>query len=151
MRYAIALLLVGCSSAPAPVPSATAAPPVVLTPGQAAFESTCAVCHQASGSGVPGTFPPLAGSEWVRGKAEVPIAVVLRGLQGPLKVGGMSYAGSMPPQPLDDAQIAEILTYVRSSWGNDAGPVTAAEVSKVRARVGKGDPWSEEALKKAFR
>lgn len=153
MRYLFAtLMLVGCAPTPPPPPppATTSATPVAMKPGQAAFETTCAVCHQASGSGLPGTFPPLAGSEWVKGSPERPIAVVLRGLQGPLKVGGMTYSGSMPPQPLEDQEIAEILTYVRSSWGNAAGPVTAAQVAAVRKKVGTGDPWSEEALHKAF-
>ncbi|MBX3171119.1 MAG: cytochrome c [Candidatus Eremiobacteraeota bacterium] len=104
--------------------STPSASPAGLKPGQAAFESTCAACHQASGMGVPGTFPPLAGSEWVNGAPEVPIAVVLRGVQGAFKVAGMNYSGSMPSHrdTLKDDQIAEILTYVRSSWGNSAAP-----------------------------
>lgn len=152
MRNVIAyILLAGCS---APPPSAPVVTPVVLRPvlrpGQAAFESTCGACHQASGLGMPGTFPPLAGSSWAVGAPEVPVAIVLRGLQGPLKVGEMSYSGSMPAQPLKDAEIAEILTYVRSSWGNAASAVTVDQVAAVRKRVGQGGQWSEAELRKAL-
>ena len=119
MRQFIAyfFVLVGCAPAPPVAPPSSAPPPVALRPGQAAFETTCATCHQASGLGMPGTFPPLAGSEWVLGKPEIPIAIVLRGLQGPLKVGDNHYSNSMPPHRdlLKDEQIAEILSYVRSS------------------------------------
>lgn len=148
MRHFIAyfFMLSGCAPAP-PVARPSSAPPVALRPGQAAFESTCATCHQASGLGIPGNFPPLAGSEWVLGKPDIPIAIVLRGLQGALKVRGNSYSNTMPPHRdlLKDEQIAAILTYVRSSWGNSAGPVTAAQVAGVRKRVGPGEPlWQAE-------
>jgi mono/diheme cytochrome c family protein len=99
---------------------------------------------------MPGTFPPLAGSEWVLGKPEIPIAIVLRGLQGPLKVGQSNYSSSMPPHKdlLKDEQIAEILTYVRSSWGNSAGAITSAQVARIRKRAGAGGPWSQAELDK---
>lgn len=154
MRKVIAyLFLAGCSAAPPTPPTTAQVTPATLQPGQAAFESTCAVCHQASGSGVPGTFPPLAGSEWVNGPPEIPIAVVLRGAQGSFKVGGMTYSGSMPPHrdTLKDDQIAEILSYVRSSWGNSASPVTAAQVATLRKSHAQGEPWSEAELRKTFR
>lgn len=83
-----ALLLAGCAPAPTPPPTATAPPPP-SKPGQSAFETTCAVCHQAGGTGLPGTFPPLAGSEWAVGDPEVPIAIVLRGAQGPFAAAGL--------------------------------------------------------------
>ena len=95
----------------------------------------CATCHQQDGQGVPTAFPPLAGSEWVAGPAEVPIRIVLHGLHGPITVKHEPYVGTMAPLGalLDDRQIAAVLTYVRSSWGNRAGPVTEAEVAAVRA------------------
>lgn len=148
-RFLAAFLLAGCAPAPPPPPTATAPPPPPK-PGQSAFETTCAVCHQAGGTGLPGTFPPLAGSEWATGDPEIPIAIVLRGAQGPLKVGANTYNSSMPPQALKDDQIAEILTYVRSSWGNTASAVTPVQVAAVRKRLGSGDPWSESDLRKAF-
>jgi mono/diheme cytochrome c family protein len=91
-----------------------------------------------AGQGVPGTFPPLAGSEWATAaNAALPIRVVLHGLQGPITVKGQKVNGTMPAfgtgQPMNDADVAAVLTYVRSSWGNRAGAVTAADVAKERA------------------
>jgi len=149
---AILFLSAGCAAPATPLASTTATP-VPLRPGQQAFEATCASCHQASGAGVPETFPPLAGSEWVQTPSpEAAIAVVLRGVQGPLRVQWMTYQGSMPPhrELLKDAQISEILTYVRSSWGNQAAAVTPAQVAGVRKRYGAGQPWSEAELSKLF-
>ena len=97
----------------------------------------CATCHQANGAGVPEVFPPLAGSEWVVGRVEVPIAVVLHGVHGVITVKGQRYDNSMLPYgttaPLSDEEIAAVLTHVRSSWGNTASAVSAADVARVRA------------------
>lgn len=97
--------------------------------------ATCAACHQANGQGIPGGFPPLAGSEWVTGKADVPIAIVLHGLQGPITVKGQPYNGVMSPwgTTFSDQEIANVVTYIRSQWGNKAPAVTSADVARVRA------------------
>ncbi len=104
--------------------------------GMAIFLAQCSPCHQADGNGVSGQFPPLAGSEWVL--AEGPnriIRIVLNGLSGPIQVKGSDYNAVMNGfrDSLDDKQIANILTYVRNSWGNKAGLVTPAEVAALRA------------------
>lgn len=113
--------------------------------------ATCSACHQANGQGVPGAFPPLAGSEWVNGKGDVPIAIVLHGLQGPLTVKGQKYNGVMAPwgTTFNDDQIAAVVTYIRSNFGNKAPAVTKADVARVRAatKARKG-AWSEAELKK---
>lgn len=113
--------------------------------------ATCSACHQANGQGVPGAFPPLAGSEWVNGKGDVPIAIVLHGLQGPLTVKGQKYNGVMAPwgTTFNDDQIAAVVTYIRSQWGNKAPAVTKADVARVRAatKAQKG-ALTEAALKK---
>lgn len=97
----------------------------------------CAACHQATGAGLEGAFPPLAGSEYVTGSATVPIAIVLHGLQGEITVKGKKYNSAMMAwgSVLNDADLAATLTYVRSQWGNRAAPVTAAQVRAVRARL----------------
>jgi mono/diheme cytochrome c family protein len=86
---------------------------------------------------MPGAFPPLAGSEWVTGSVDRPIAIVLHGLQGPITVAGTEWNGVMMANgvggPMSDDDIAAVLTYVRSSWGNAASAVTAADVARVRA------------------
>ncbi|MFO1294522.1 MAG: cytochrome c [Rubrivivax sp.] len=102
--------------------------------GAAVYAARCAACHQAAGTGLAGAFPPLAGSEWVAGKAATVVAIVLHGVTGTLTVKGGKYNGVMPtfgPQ-LQDAEVAAVLTHLRSSWGNSAAPITAADVAAVR-------------------
>lgn len=98
---------------------------------------TCTTCHQANGQGVPATYPPLAGSHIATGAPELPIAIVLHGLSGPITVEGKTYNNLMTPwgAVFNDTQIAAVLTYVRSQWGNSAAPVTAAQVAAVRAKT----------------
>jgi len=118
---------------------------------RAVFALTCMACHQTGGQGIPGQFPPLAGSEWVN--AEGPnriIRVVLGGVGGPIGVSGQQFNNSMPPwkDTLSDEQIANVLTFVRSEWGNKAAPVTPDQVKKVRDQVAdRGNPYSEDELK----
>lgn len=113
--------------------------PVVVDPvvlGKRVFNN-CTQCHQDSGKGVPGTYPPLAGSEYVNGNSETLARILLHGLHGELTVKGAKYNGEMPVwSQLKDEQIAAVLTYIRSSWGNQSGPVDPALVQKVRKEDG---------------
>jgi mono/diheme cytochrome c family protein len=150
---AIALVLAACGGekkeeAPAAAPPTAAAAPAAVPQGQYAV---CQTCHQADGNGVPNAFPPLAGSEIATGPSEVPIAIVLHGLQGPLTVHGTTYNGQMAAWgQFSDDDIAATLTYVRSSWGNAAPAVTAAEVATVRAATAsRTTPWTWEELQAA--
>jgi cytochrome c len=118
--------------------------------GKVTYKSTCSACHQAAGQGLPGAFPPLAGSEWVNdadpGKV---IRIVLNGVQGPITVKGTVYQGVMPSHKdlLDDRKVAAILTYIRSSWGNQGGAVKPEEVAKIRAEVSsRASAWTEAEL-----
>lgn len=105
--------------------------------GTALFKKHCSTCHQMDGNGVRHMFPPLAGNEKITGPSADVIRIVLFGLEGPITVNERDYNQPMPPQAyLTDKQISEILTYIRSSWGNKASAVTPAEVSKVR-KAGK--------------
>lgn len=100
--------------------------------------TTCLPCHQANGEGLPGAFPPLAGSEWVNGPAENLIRIQLRGLMGPIKVKGAQYNSVMPPNAaMSDEDIAAVLTYIRSNFGNNAPTVTPEQVKALRSEVGK--------------
>jgi mono/diheme cytochrome c family protein len=108
-------------------------------------------CHQADGQGLAGTFPPLAGSEYATAaNPAVPIRIVLRGMQGPVTVKGVQYNGVMAPfgtgVELSDEQVAAVLTYVRTSWGNAASPITAQQVAAERpaARAAGGAVTAEE-------
>lgn len=108
--------------------------------GAGVYTARCAACHQPTGAGMAGAFPPLDGSEWVVGDPKRPIAVVLKGLQGPIEVKGASFASAMPAQPLDDGEVAAVLTHIRKSWSNQAGPVDASLVAEVRATLGERGP-----------
>jgi mono/diheme cytochrome c family protein len=112
--------------------------PAVMAAGQTEF-AYCQACHAPDGAGMPGLAPPLAGSEWVTGPVENPIRIVLRGLEGPIKVKGVDYnlPLAMAPAPhLSDDQIAAVLTYARNSFGNKASAVTADQVKAFRGEVG---------------
>ena len=102
--------------------------------GEKVFKTYCLVCHQANGAGVPNLYPPLSGTDWVNGDKERLIGVVLNGLQGPIEVDGTTYNSIMVSHShLKDEEIAAVLTYVRSNFGNDSGPITVDEVAEVRA------------------
>jgi cytochrome c oxidase cbb3-type subunit II len=104
--------------------------------GRTLFTANCSACHQASGEGLPGAFPPLKGSGVVnKDDATKHIHVVLDGMQG-ARAGGVVYESVMPPfaAVLSDADIADIIDYERSSWGNHGKPVTAAQVAAERAK-----------------
>ena len=126
--------------------------PYVL--GQRVYANTCARCHQADGLGLPGQYPPLAGSEWVlaAGSARM-IRIVLDAVQGPIQVKGATYDNTMTPwrETLNDQQIAAVITYVRGQkeWGNQASPVTPEQVAAIRektkARAAAG-PWTVPEL-----
>lgn len=112
-----------------------AAGPTRAQLGKVVYMNTCATCHQPNGQGVPGAFPPLAGSEWVTGSEERIVRIVLHGLQGPIKVAGKDYNNVMAPlgAVLKDEQIANVLSYIRAEWGNSAPEVLPETVAKVRA------------------
>ena len=105
---------------------------VTKAPGQLIYEQNCLTCHQANGSGVPNLNPPLRGIDWVLGDKTRLINVLLKGLQGQ-EIEGDMYDNAMPAHDfLTDPQIADVLTYIRSSFGNKADAVTADEVKMVR-------------------
>lgn len=109
---------------------------VSLDRGKAVYSQFCLTCHQADGSGVPNMNPPLTGTKWVLGSKTVLIQQVLKGSQGKVEIDGDFFHNSMPPQPhLTDQQIADVLSYVRNSFGNKASIVTPAEVKVVRAKT----------------
>jgi nitrite reductase (NO-forming) len=102
--------------------------------GKALFEGTCSVCHQGTGAGLPGVFPPLAKSDYLAADTKRAIGVLLHGLSGKVTVNGTEYNSVMPPMnQLNDDEVANILTYVLNSWGNAGGRIDASDVKKVRA------------------
>ncbi|MBN8418199.1 MAG: cytochrome c [Verrucomicrobia bacterium] len=126
-----------------------------LARGQTVYMQVCFACHQPTGLGLPGMFPPLASSDWVAAKKpDRIIRMVLHGFTGPITLNGKPFASPaplMPPQgaALSDTQIADVLTYVRSSFGNKAGAVTPAEVAAIReAEKARSAMWTEAEILK---
>ncbi|MBA3881971.1 MAG: cytochrome c [Chthoniobacterales bacterium] len=119
--------------------------------GKKVYSANCATCHQGSGLGVAGQYPPLAGSEYVLGSTRRLGMILLKGLEGPLTVKGAQY-GSAVMQPwektLTDAKIADVLTYIRQEWGNSAGPVAPEGVAALRKEIaGHAGSFHESDLK----
>lgn len=115
--------------------------------GAVLFASLCAACHQANGQGLPGVFPPLAGSEWVNGRDSTVAAIVLHGITGSLSVKGSTFNGAMPAfgGQLSDEQIAAVLSFLRGQWGNHATPVTPETVAQARdAHKSRTAPFAGE-------
>lgn len=130
----------------------TAGPdPMVI--GKKVFTQSCVVCHQSNGEGLPGQFPPLAGSEWVLSESwhgdNHLVKLTLLGLQGPIEVKGAVYNGAMPGwSQLTDVQISAVLTYIRNEWGNQASAITPDHVKQIREELkGRTDPLTQDQLK----
>lgn len=118
--------------------------------GKSLFTGTCQACHQSSGQGLPGQYPPLAGSEFVLGGERRLVSIVLKGLQGPLTIHGQSFNGQMPgwEASLNDKKLAAILTYVRSEWGNKASEVSPEGVAALRAELAsRAESWTEPEIR----
>ena len=102
--------------------------------GKALFNGTCSVCHQSNGAGLPGVFPPLAGSDYLNADPKRAVGAVIHGLSGKLTVNGKEYDSVMPPMnQLNDDEVANILTYALNSWGNKGGQVKTSDVKAIRA------------------
>lgn len=103
-------------------------------PGKAVYINNCLDCHQADGSGVPGMHPPLSAGSWVGKDPKELVAILMKGLNGKVEVNGETYNDFMPSQAhLTDEEMAAVLSYVRSSFGNNFGQVNADLVKKIRS------------------
>ncbi|GAB3246535.1 c-type cytochrome [Chitinimonas naiadis] len=113
--------------------------------GAALFTANCVACHQAGGTGVPGVFPPLAGSEWVNGDPGVVTQILLHGISGKLTVKGQPFQGQMPnfSGKFNDEEMAAVLTHIRKAWGNTGTPIDAAAVKVQRDKSkDRTAPWN---------
>jgi nitrite reductase (NO-forming) len=123
--------------------------------GKAVYMATCMVCHQLNGAGLPGAFPPLGKVEYANGDARRAVAIVLKGINAPLTVNGMTYVVPMPqpdiayPMLKEDKNVADVLNYVRTSFGNEVKEaITPAFVAEVRKEFAeRATPWTEAELK----
>jgi mono/diheme cytochrome c family protein len=151
----------GASPAPAPVGAPTAAAPaqsggaaapgsVSLEDGKTHYMAICVACHQPTGLGLAPVFPPVSESEYVNDSAERLVAIILKGVIGPITVKGTVYNNVMPGQEalLTDKKISEVASYVRANFGNKSGPITVDQVAEFRKKhLGKTTPWTEAELK----
>ena len=125
--------------------------------GKKIFTSKCMSCHQATGLGLPNQFPPLVGSKWATTDPAIISKIILKGLKGEIEVLGKKYGTNpaiqpMPPQQaLSDREIANVATYVRKSWGNEASEVTEEQVSTFREEAASQmEQWSGSQIKDQY-
>lgn len=151
----VAKIQAAAAPAPAPAPVAPAeagafvkASDEQMKRGAAVYARTCIACHQPTGMGLPPVFPPIANAPIVVGNPELPIKFILQGLMGPITVGGTTYNSVMPPVAgVSDSDIADVLTYVRQSFGNKGNPVSVDQVKAVRAATaGRTTMWTTAEL-----
>lgn len=105
-----------------------------LEDGQKVYRRTCVACHQVQGQGLTGAYPPLAKADYLNADVNRAIEFVVKGHSGGITVNGQSYNGVMPPQQLNDEQIADVLTYVYNNWDNNKTIVTQEQVRKVKSQ-----------------
>lgn len=121
---------------PQNVTAKTAAPKRTLaekiTNGKQIFGTTCFACHQSEGQGIPNTFPPLAKSDFLNANSKRAITTILHGLSGEVMVNSKKFNNVMPAQNLSDDEIANVLTYIYNSWGNNKTEVTPEMVKAFR-------------------
>jgi glucose/arabinose dehydrogenase/mono/diheme cytochrome c family protein len=103
--------------------------------GRQLYIKHCFICHQFSGQGIPGVYPPLAKSDFLLEQKEPAIRAVVEGLSGEIIVNGKRYASAMPPVLIDDQDVADVLNYARNSWGNSAETISVENVQAVRAKT----------------
>jgi mono/diheme cytochrome c family protein len=123
--------------------------------GKMVYLQTCLACHQMTGMGLPGAFPPLAKTDYVTGDTRRLVAIILKGISGALTVDGKVYVTGMPqpdltfPQLKDDKNVADVLNYVRTSFGNEAKEAITPEfVAEVRKEfAARTTQWTEAELK----
>ena len=128
--------------------------------GKAIFMQTCMACHQFSGLGIPGMFPPFDGSEYVQGDPKRLVALVIKGYTGPITVKGVNFPGAIPLLAVDmqfvqlkeNAKLADVLNYVRTAWSNKAdAAITPDFIQKVRDEFkDRTTAWNAADLAKAF-
>ena len=117
--------------------------------GKAIYSAKCSACHQSTGKGLPGVFPPLDASKWVTAdNHNLPIQIIAKGLMGKITVAGGDYNGVMPAfgQSLSNAELASLVTYVRSAWSNKSAEVTTENVAESLAKHSEqSSSWDGEA------
>lgn len=118
--------------------------------GQSVYANSCSSCHQPDGGGVPGQFPHLKNSEFVINGEELLTAILLHGIAGNLTVDGKAFTGVMMPlgtTSLNDTQLAQVLSYIRNSWGNTASVIYEDQIKEARKTLGTRASYSDSELR----
>lgn len=102
--------------------------------GKSVYQSNCIACHGAEGKGIEGTFPPLAGSDYLKEDPKRLIRAIVKGVSGPISVNGVKYDNMMPASAMSDEDAADVATYILNSFGNGGGYVSAADVAAERSK-----------------
>ncbi|MGJ8654130.1 MAG: c-type cytochrome [Opitutaceae bacterium] len=141
-------------------PNADAPKPPELTlfeRGEKVFRKQCAICHQPTGAGVPGVYPPLDSSEWVTDHPEMLARILINGLTGQIEVAGKSFNGTMPAfgpgglSKLSNQDLAGVMTYIRQAWSNEASDMTVKMTEDYVAAYGsRSTPWTAPELKEGL-
>jgi len=100
--------------------------------GAKIFKEKCAACHQITGMGVPGAFPPLKGSDYLKANLKAALSHVLNGSNEPVTVNGVTYSIPMPPQVDNHKDAVSVVNYILNAWGNDYGTVTLEEAKAIK-------------------
>ena len=116
-------------------PRGAAANPAQIERGRQLYLKNCFICHQFNGQGIPGVYPPLAKSDYLMSDKERAIRIGCEGMSGEIVVNGKKFDGTMAVVILSDQEVADVLTYVRNSWGNEGETTNADEVKAVRAKT----------------
>ena len=128
--FLMVVIILMAQTKPKPAPSKAA----VMASGAKVYKQYCMACHQADAGGVPHLNPPLIKTPFILGEKKRLVQIVVKGKTDPVEIDGEIYNNPMPPQVLlNDQQIADVLSYIRNSFGNKASLITLAEVKKIKA------------------
>jgi nitrite reductase (NO-forming) len=110
--------------------------PESIKRGKDLYAAECMSCHMENGEGLPGVYPPVAKTDYLKKPSAHLIDIILKGQDGEIVVNGVTYNTPMPAQAyLDDEKTSDILNYIRNSWGNKGAAITPTEVKKQRAKI----------------
>ncbi|MNS30979.1 Cytochrome c-552 precursor [compost metagenome] len=107
-----------------------------ISRGKTVYSAQCASCHMEDGNGLEGVFPTLVKTDYLADKNRL-VKIVSTGLRGPIVVNGVNYDGEMPGNELTDEQVADVLNYIRNSWGNQDKAVLPAEIQQAKKETSK--------------
>jgi mono/diheme cytochrome c family protein len=131
--------------------SADTAKPAGAVDGKQLYAAQCVACHQASGKGLAGVFPPLDASEWVTGDERIVANILLHGIVGEITVAGVAYQGNMPAfKQLGDAELAALASHIRGAWSNKAAPIMPELIAQERKASTRTAPFAGGAELKAL-